>query len=781
MEKRQAGTRKLAVLFSMIFAVLTFLVVTSCILLPIRPLFAHAADSEQWSASSATATAGTGYYTDADGDWIHNASQLESGLRHFYEKTGVHPYVYILPNGTTTSTSDLQSRAEKLYDELFPDDAHFILVFCDDGAGGYNCGYAMGSRAETIMGDGGAILILADYLDRYYSDFSLSEEEIFSKAFSDTAEHIGGPVLPSWKADVDVLSEDCIDSGEYTYIILDDGTAKIVQWCGDDAVLEVPNSIDGLSVSAIGAFAFSGLVETVSIPASVNMLEGNPFALCGLLEKVEVRGSGGSLASIDGVLFDNESLTLLCYPRAKSGMEYMVPGDTVSVGEYAFYGCKNLSTVGLNDNVEEVASSAFDRCGSLTSIQVSPDNETLASIDGVLFRRSDRSLLRYPEGLSEPLYYVPDGILSIGPGAFKECRSLNEVVLPEGVVSVGELAFDACEALERVLLPDTIENIGSSPFFECPRLVEISVSGKGRLTTVGGILIDFGEARLICFPAGRGDTVFEVPEGILSIEDRAFSCCSSLQSVSLPNSLRSIGVGAFEFCGALESVSIPETVTTIGDRAFFQCSGLESVVVEGASTTIGEGAFDGCTSLESVVVQRESPAREYCRENGLTYSYPDSNDWLGESSTDRVGNTLDDVQLFNGLSVSYGLLDGFHEQISSIATEFSDSLGVLDLTDLRNRAVSLQGQIADAADTLDRLPVTSSSPYVGMKLAIAGLYDDLIARISVLVDACNADIAGEDVSDILSRDNVRADEHGHVNASLIHYEQNYEKAKPDKI
>ena len=780
MEKRQAGTRKLAVLFSMIFAVLTFLVVTSCILLPIRPLFAHAADSEQWSASSATATAGTGYYTDADGDWIHNASQLESGLRHFYKKTGVQPYVYILPNGTTTSTSDLQSRAEKLYGELFTDDAHFILVFCDDGEGGYNCGYAVGSQAKTIM-DSEAISILADYLDRYYSDFSLSEEEIFSKAFSDTAEHIGGPVLPSWKADVDVLSEDCIDSGEYTYIILDDGTAKIVQWCGDDAVLEVPNSIDGLSVSAIGAFAFSGLVETVSIPASVNMLEGNPFALCGLLEKVEVRGSGGSLASIDGVLFDNESLTLLCYPRAKSGMEYMVPGDTVSVGEYAFYGCKNLSTVGLNDNVEEVASSAFDRCGSLTSIQVSPDNETLASIDGVLFRRSDRSLLRYPEGLSEPLYYVPDGILSIGPGAFKECRSLNEVVLPEGVVSVGELAFDACEALERVLLPDTIENIGSSPFFECPRLVEISVSGKGRLTTVGGILIDFGEARLICFPAGRGDTVFEVPEGILSIEDRAFSCCSSLQSVSLPNSLRSIGVGAFEFCGALESVSIPETVTTIGDRAFFQCSGLESVVVEGASTTIGEGAFDGCTSLESVVVQRESPAREYCRENGLTYSYPDSNDWLGESSTDRVGNTLDDVQLFNGLSVSYGLLDGFHEQISSIATEFSDSLGVLDLTDLRNRAVSLQGQIADAADTLDRLPVTSSSPYVGMKLAIAGLYDDLIARISVLVDACNADIAGEDVSDILSRDNVRADEHGHVNASLIHYEQNYEKAKPDKI
>ena len=148
-----------------------------------------AASTVEREALPASAVNETAYYTDADGDWIHYASQLESGLRHFYKKTGVQPYVYILPNGTTTSTSDLQSRAEKLYGELFTDDAHFILVFCDDGEGGYNCGYAVGSQAKTIM-DSEAISILADYLDRYYSDFSLSEEEIFSKAFSDAADRI---------------------------------------------------------------------------------------------------------------------------------------------------------------------------------------------------------------------------------------------------------------------------------------------------------------------------------------------------------------------------------------------------------------------------------------------------------------------------------------------------------------------------------------------------------------------------------------------------------------
>ena len=783
MEKKQPATQRPTVLFSMILAVFVSLVLAPCIHFSNRPFLARAAAAEQWSAAPAVVTAETGYYTDVDYDWIHNPGLLERGLRYFDQMTGVHPYVYILPNGTTTSTSDLRSCAEYLYSELFPDDAHFILVFCDDGEGGYNCGYAVGSQAKTIM-DSEAISILGDCLEHCYGDLSLSEEEIFSDAFIKTAEHIARADLALQMGGSDAVPDDCVEYGEYTYVILEDGTAKIVRWCGDDTALEVPSSIDGWPVSSIGAFAFAGPVETISMPASVDVLEGNPVALCGLLEKIEVRGDEGSLVAIDGVLFDSGSRSLLCCPRAKSGMEYMVPGDTVSVGEYAFYGCKNLSTVGLNDNVEEVASSAFDRCGSLTSIQVSPDNETLASIDGVLFRKLDRSLLRYPEGLSEPLYYVPDGILSIGPGAFRGCGSLWKVMVPEGVVSVGEFAFSACGTLASVSLPGTVKDIGSSPFSNCPRLEEISVSGKGRLATVGGALVDTGASRLICLPAGRGDTVFEVPEGVMFIGDGAFSRCSSLQSVSLPDGLELIGSRAFESCSALESVSIPKAVSAIGDRAFFQCSALEFVAVGGASTTVGEQAFYGCASLGNVVVQRESPARDYCKESGLTYSYPDSNDWLGVPQANRVDNKMvlqDDDQLFEELSASYGLLDGFHEQISAIATEFSDALGVDDLTDLRNRAMDLQRQIASAADALDSLTIAIDSPYVGTRLAIAELYNDLMKRISVLVDACNADIEGEDVSDILARDNGPADEHGHTNASLIHYEQNYEKAKPDKI
>lgn len=130
----------------------------------------------------------TGYLTDEAG-WFADKSAVESGMRQFYNETGVQPYLYLLPNGETTSVSELNTLAEELYDQLFTDEAHFLLVFCDDNFGSYNCGYVVGAQAKTVMDDQ-AIGILADYLDRYYNDYSISEEQIFSYTFAKTGERI---------------------------------------------------------------------------------------------------------------------------------------------------------------------------------------------------------------------------------------------------------------------------------------------------------------------------------------------------------------------------------------------------------------------------------------------------------------------------------------------------------------------------------------------------------------------------------------------------------------
>ncbi len=130
----------------------------------------------------------TGWYTDDDGDWIANADKMTSGMKYFFEKTGVQPYVYILKNGTSTSTSELTTKAQELYDQLFSDEGHFLLVFCDDGQGSYNCGYTVGTKAGTVM-DSEALDILADELNDAYNTAN-SDEEVFSEAFRNTADRI---------------------------------------------------------------------------------------------------------------------------------------------------------------------------------------------------------------------------------------------------------------------------------------------------------------------------------------------------------------------------------------------------------------------------------------------------------------------------------------------------------------------------------------------------------------------------------------------------------------
>lgn len=139
----------------------------------------------------------TGYFTDEDGDWVHNTAVLQKGMRHFYEETGVWPYVYILPNGSVTSTSQLTDMAQQLYTQLFSDDTHFLLVFCDNNQGGFNAGYWAGSSARTVMDDEAAE-VLADYLWKHYQDYNISEEEVFSNAFADTADRIMSVTPSPW-------------------------------------------------------------------------------------------------------------------------------------------------------------------------------------------------------------------------------------------------------------------------------------------------------------------------------------------------------------------------------------------------------------------------------------------------------------------------------------------------------------------------------------------------------------------------------------------------------
>lgn len=132
----------------------------------------------------------TAYYADEDGDWIHNPARLEKGLEYFYEKTGIQPYIYILPNGATTSQQVCTDMAQELYPQLFDDAGHLLLVFCDDNNGGYVAGWYAGGAALSFL-DSGAISALANNLAQAYT-YADSDEEVFSDAFAHTADDLMG-------------------------------------------------------------------------------------------------------------------------------------------------------------------------------------------------------------------------------------------------------------------------------------------------------------------------------------------------------------------------------------------------------------------------------------------------------------------------------------------------------------------------------------------------------------------------------------------------------------
>ena len=101
---------------------------------------------------------------------------------------------------------------------------------------------------------------------------------------------------------------------------------------------------------------------------------------------------------------------------------------------------------------------------------------------------------------------------------------------------------------------------------------------------------------------GELSGVYSVKEGTRIICDRAFSNCSSLSKIVIPNSVTSIGDSAFSNCSSLSEIFVPNSVTSIGDSAFSNCSSLSYIVIPNSVTSIGDSAFKFCSSLSKVVI-----------------------------------------------------------------------------------------------------------------------------------------------------------------------------------
>ncbi len=134
----------------------------------------------------------------------------------------------------------------------------------------------------------------------------------------------------------------------------------------------------------------------------------------------------------------------------------------------------------------------------------------------------------------------------------------------------------------------TVTAIGDDAFSECTSLVSIELPNS---------LISIGES---AFSNCTSLTSIELPEDITSIEFRAFEGCTSLTSINLPESITTIGNKAFCLCSSLTSIELPKKITSIGNSLFLGCSSLTSIELPDGVTSIGYSAFQGCSSLASI-------------------------------------------------------------------------------------------------------------------------------------------------------------------------------------
>ncbi len=173
---------------TLITVILTFVIVIGA-LLAARPNI-QTSTIERTKLSSSQCTKIDTWYQD-DIDWIHDEQTLLKGLKTFYDKTGVQPYLWITDNingKAKPTSSDFEAALQQKYQELFNDEGHLIVCFMESSPSVYATYYWAGSAAKGVIDDEAGEILLDVIDSKYTSD--LSDEEMFSKSFSDAAERM---------------------------------------------------------------------------------------------------------------------------------------------------------------------------------------------------------------------------------------------------------------------------------------------------------------------------------------------------------------------------------------------------------------------------------------------------------------------------------------------------------------------------------------------------------------------------------------------------------------
>jgi hypothetical protein len=229
-------------------------------------------------------------------------------------------------------------------------------------------------------------------------------------------------------------------------------------------------------------------------------------------------------------------------------------------------------------------------------------------------------------------YEIPSGVVSVQPGAFAYIKNVKSIVIPSGVKELTMFSFESSD-FEEVTIPSSVTALHPYAFIYCNKLTKLN--GDSPFISSDRKYLYDPDAyypMTLYFFAGKNDTSYEIPEGIMAIENYAFSGCNNLKSITFPKSLEKISGLAFEGCQNLATLKgshvtsdqkgfvngagslqflvpaidddyvVPDEVTAIGDHLFEGRTNLKSVTMGDKVTAIGDYAFQLCLSLKTVTL-----------------------------------------------------------------------------------------------------------------------------------------------------------------------------------
>lgn len=396
------------------------------------------------------------------------------------------------------------------------------------------------------------------------------------------------------------------------------------------------------NVVSIGNSAFSGCssLETITIPKGVKKLNSRLFYECSSLRVIDI--SNGIKIIEDEVFNFCSALLSIKLPHSitsigKSAFGYCssltnieIPNKITVLKSRIFAACSSLQVISIPTNVHTIQDEAFSDCSSLTSLYISDSVEYIGydiirdcnSVTRILVDKNNK---KYDsrndcnaiiETATNTLIVgcqttiIPSSVTSIGENAFYCVKNLVTINIPHGVTHIGNRAFSDCSSLISIAIPSSVISIGESAFAGAQICEEKTNWENGALYISN------------CLIAVKEDIVGEhsIKEGTRIIADRAFSDCSSLTSVKIPNSVTHIGKRAFYNCYSLRLITIPDSVMDIGCGAFYECDSLKmplhsahlfaympksysgAYAIPAGIESIANLAFGGCSSLTSIII-----------------------------------------------------------------------------------------------------------------------------------------------------------------------------------